>query len=91
MGDVPWFMHGAIGRRSDDAAEYVTLVAHVRGLPVARLHGAMRARGWTGMVTDFAADWFHPNDRGYQVWAEVFWEIARYSGLAGRQLGSSDG
>jgi acyl-CoA thioesterase I len=22
---------------------------------------------------DFAADWFHPNDRGYHVWADAFW------------------
>jgi len=30
------------------------------------------------MLTQFAADWFHPNDRGYRVWAETFWvEIAR--------------
>jgi len=25
------------------------------------------------MVTDFAPDWFHPNDRGHAVWAEAFW------------------
>jgi lysophospholipase L1-like esterase len=25
------------------------------------------------MFTLYAADWFHPNDRGYQVWADAFW------------------
>lgn len=25
------------------------------------------------MVTDFAPDWFHPNDRGHRVWADAFW------------------
>jgi len=27
------------------------------------------------MVTDFAADWFHPNDRGHRVWAQAFWTV----------------
>lgn len=26
------------------------------------------------MLTDFAADWFHPRDRGYRIWADAFWE-----------------
>jgi hypothetical protein len=25
------------------------------------------------MLTHFAADWFHPNDRGHRVWADAFW------------------
>jgi lysophospholipase L1-like esterase len=25
------------------------------------------------MLTQFAADWFHPNDRGHRVWADAFW------------------
>jgi vancomycin resistance protein YoaR len=36
------------------------------------------------MATDFAADWFHPNDRGHRVWADAFW-AAMPSGL--RQAG----
>ena len=74
VGDVPWFMHGGTGRSSGEAAEYVTRVAASRALPVARLHAATVRRGWTGMLTDFAADWFHPRDRGYRVWADAFWE-----------------
>lgn len=73
VGDVPWFMHGGTGRRSGDAARYVARVAADRGLAVAGLHHAMQRRGWASMVTDFAADWFHPNDRGYRVWADAFW------------------
>ena len=72
VGDVPWFMHGGTGRKSGEAAGYVAAQARTRGLPVARLHRAMRERGWTSMVTDFAADWFHPNDRGHRVWADAF-------------------
>ena len=26
------------------------------------------------MLTHFAADWFHPNDRGHRVWADAFWD-----------------
>jgi acyl-CoA thioesterase-1 len=84
VGDVPWFMHGGTGRKSGEAAEYVAARAASRGLPVARLHRAMRERGWRSMITDFAADWFHPNDRGHRVWADAFWEVIDQSGA--RQL-----
>jgi acyl-CoA thioesterase-1 len=81
VGDVPWFMHGGTGRESGEAADYVASQAGSRGLPVARLHRAMRERGWRSMITDFAADWFHPNDRGHRVWADAFWEaIAQHPG-----------
>ena len=74
VGDVPWFMHGGTGRDSAEAAEYVTQVAESRGLPVAGLHEAMQRRGWASMLTDFSADWFHPSNRGYRIWADAFWE-----------------
>lgn len=74
MGDVPWFMHGGMGRRSNEAADYVARVAKARGLAVAGLHDATQRRGWASMLTDFAADWFHPRNRGYRVWADAFWE-----------------
>jgi acyl-CoA thioesterase-1 len=73
VADVPWFMHGAIGRTSGEAAEYLAGTAAARGLPVASLYRATRDRGWGAMLTDFAADWFHPNDRGHRVWADAFW------------------
>ena len=25
------------------------------------------------MATQFAADFFHPHDRGHRVWADAFW------------------
>ncbi len=74
VGDVPWFMHGGTGRDSAEAAAYVTQVAESRGLPVAGLHEAMQRRGWASMLTDFSADWFHPSNRGYRIWADAFWE-----------------
>lgn len=74
VADVPWFMHGGTGRRSDQAAEYIARAAQARDLPFAELHDATRRRGWPSMLTDFAVDWFHPRDRGYRVWTVAFWE-----------------
>jgi lysophospholipase L1-like esterase len=73
VGDVPWFMHGGTGRNSAGAAEYVTQTAESRGLPAAGLHDSMQRRGWASMLTDFSADWFHPSNRGYRIWADAFW------------------
>lgn len=82
VGDVPWFMHGGTGRNSGDAAARLARAARDRGLPVAGLHEAMRRRGWQSMATDFAVDWFHPNDRGHRLWAETYWTaIAGETGL----------
>jgi acyl-CoA thioesterase-1 len=85
VGDVPWFMHGGTGRRSDQAAGYVARVARSRDLSVAGLHDATQRRGWSSMITDFAADWFHPRDRGHRVWAGAYWE-AMVSGPALKAL-----
>jgi lysophospholipase L1-like esterase len=74
VADVPWFMHGGTGRRSDQAAAYIERAAQARDLPFAGLHDATRRRGWPSMLTDFAVDWFHPRDRGYRVWTAAFWE-----------------
>ena len=73
VADVPYFMHGDAERRAAQAGEVLEAAARGRGLAVAPLHDAQQARGASAMVTDFAADWFHPNDRGHRVWADAFW------------------
>lgn len=88
VGDVPWFMHAGAGRNSGEAAAYVAARARAAGLAVAPLHAATRVRGWRSMVTDFSPDWFHPNDRGYRLWARAFWEAIETSGLP---LGAESG
>jgi len=70
---VPYFMHGRYERHAQQAADVLTASARRRGLLVVPLHAALRDRGWSAMVTDFAPDFFHPNDRGYRVWAAAFW------------------
>ncbi|WP_082581614.1 SGNH/GDSL hydrolase family protein [Leifsonia sp. Root227] len=47
-------------------------VAAERGLTVVPLHDTMKRQGLRGIVTQFAEDLFHPNDRGYRVWASAF-------------------
>ena len=81
IADVPYFMHGHWERDARRAAGSVTRLASARGLPVVALHDALRCEGWAAMATEFAADWFHPNDRGYRVWADAFWATIRASEL----------
>lgn len=73
VADAPYFMHGRWERDSRHAADLLTAAAARRGLRPVALHDAQQARGWQAMGTDFAADWFHPNDRGHRVWADAFW------------------
>lgn len=73
--DVPWFMHGHWEDDALAASQVVTASARHRGLVVAPLHDAMRARGWTSMLTLFAADLFHPDDEGHRLWAQTVWAV----------------
>lgn len=73
VADVPYFMHGAVERRAAAAAVLLHERACAADHVVADLHEAMRAEGWGAMITNFAADWFHPNDAGHAVWAQLFW------------------
>ena len=61
--------------------------AREAGVTVVPLHAALQARGWKAMLTDFAADWFHPNDRGHRVWADAF--SAAWTGPPSRSDGDA--
>ena len=78
-------MHGRWERDSRQAANLLAAAAAGRhGLWPVALHDAQQARGWRAMARDFAADWFHPNDRGHRVWADAFWDrIAPQAALLG--------
>jgi len=73
IADVPYFMHGKWERDSAAGARYLAARARAQGLTVAPLHRVLEVTGWGGMATNYAADWFHPNDRGYRIWAATFW------------------
>ena len=84
VADAPYFMHGRWERDSQQAADLLTGSAVARGLRPVPLHEALRAQGPGAMLTQFAADWFHPNDVGHRVWADAFWEQITRAGLARR-------
>ena len=84
IADAPYFMHGRWERDALEAARLVQASAAEHGLTVARLHDAQQDEGWQAMFTQFSADWFHPNDRGYRVWAQAFWEAIDRAGTARR-------
>ena len=73
LADAPYFMHGRWERDARQAADVLTDAAVAYGLRPVPLHEALRREGWRAMLTQFAADWFHPNDRGHRVWADAFW------------------
>ncbi len=73
LADVPYFMHGRWERDAQQAADTVSRTAARHGLAVVPLHAALARQGAGAMLTEFAADWFHPDDRGYRVWADAFW------------------
>ena len=74
VADAPYFMHGRWQRDAAQAADLLRRGAASHGLRSVGLQAALRAQGWQAMFTQFAADWFHPNDRGHRVWADAFWQ-----------------
>jgi lysophospholipase L1-like esterase len=73
VADLPCFYFGESERRVQVANEIVRRLASERGLVVAPLHERTRVRTAARVaLRDVAADFFHPNDRGYIVWASAF-------------------
>ena len=77
VADVPYFMHGHWERDAGEASRLLHAAAGAHELPVVPIHDVLRRRGWRGMFGDYAADFFHPNDRGHQIWADAFWSVLR--------------
>lgn len=75
VADAPYFMHGHWERDADQAARLLRQEVAEEGLRPVALHDALKAQGARAMFTQFAADWFHPNDRGHRVWADAFWGV----------------
>lgn len=75
VGELPCFFLPGNERKVATANEMLHRIARARGLAVAPIHSATRSRGVRGILTEFAADAFHPNDEGYRVWADAFWPL----------------
>lgn len=73
VGELPCFHLRHNDRKVAQANGILHAIAADRGFTVVPLHDATEERGLRGILTEFAQDAFHPNDRGYQVWADTFW------------------
>ena len=73
VADMPSFYLGRAEQRARVANRILRTVAAEFGLTVAPLHRVTRRRSAARTaLRDVAADFFHPNDRGYRVWASAF-------------------
>ncbi|MGJ7440632.1 SGNH/GDSL hydrolase family protein [Aquipuribacter sp. MA13-6] len=90
VADVPYFMHGHRETDSAQAAGIVRTAAQDAGLVVVPLNEELRGEGWSAMLTQTAADAFHPNDRGHAVWARTFWRTMSESGRPRRQASGDE-
>lgn len=72
VADLPCFHFPHNERKVAEANRIVRAVAREHGMTVVPLHATTERQGLRGIVTQFANDMFHPNDRGYRVWAEAF-------------------
>ena len=72
VADLPTFYVLPAEKKVRIANAILRDVAAKHSLTVAPLHAAMRRQGMWGVTTQFAGDLFHPNDRGYKVWASAF-------------------
>ncbi len=73
VADIPSFYVLPARRAVAQANLIIRRLAAARGLRLVDLHARTHRQGGWGMATQFAGDLFHPNDRGYRVWADAFW------------------
>jgi lysophospholipase L1-like esterase len=72
VADLPTFYFLPAEKRVTAANRILREQSGERGLTVVPLHARMKRQGLWGVTTQFAGDLFHPNDRGYRVWASAF-------------------
>jgi acyl-CoA thioesterase-1 len=73
VGDVPAFYIGAREKSVRTANSIVHRLAAERGLAVAPVYARTKRQGAARYAfNQVAADFFHPNDRGYRVWTSAF-------------------
>lgn len=76
VGDVPSFYIGAAERKVLEANVIVNELAREFGFEVAPVYARTRRQGVSRYaLRQVAADFFHPNDRGYRVWASAFFPV----------------
>ncbi len=89
VGDIPSFYVGAAEKRVREANAILHETARRHGLIVAPVHAETRRAGVLRYaLNQVAADFFHPNDRGYRVWARAFLPLVRESARGLERSGS---
>jgi len=86
VADLPTFYFLPAEKKVRIANQILREAAARHSLVVVPLHEAMRRQGLWGVTTQFAGDLFHPNDRGYKVWASAFYTAVdeRLKNIGGR-------
>lgn len=79
VADVPYF-GGGRGNTGEKnaliASRIISDLAQQNDLSFVELHEATKVHNsWR----NYAADFFHPSDRAYQIWADAFWDVMERS------------
>lgn len=77
VADLPTFYFLPSEKKVRVANRLLRQAAAERGLRVVDLHRRTRRYGIWGVARQFSGDLFHPNDRGYRVWASAFESAVR--------------
>lgn len=73
VGEVPCFFLGTAEKNVRLANAIIHRAAREHGFPIAPLYAATKRQGAARVaLNQSSADFFHPNDRGYRVWAGAF-------------------
>lgn len=83
MGLVPHFIHWPYEGRAQRANQAIRQAAGLTGHSVADIHSATKALSLPGYLATFSRDYFHPNERGHEIWADALWEQFRVVEHAG--------
>jgi lysophospholipase L1-like esterase len=92
VAEVPSFYVGAAERNVKVANTIVHRLAAEHGFEVAPLYAKTRRQGAALYALNrVAADFFHPNDRGYRVWASAFLPLVDRAMLSTAREGTESG
>lgn len=72
VADLPSFYFLPAEKKVRIANVILRRLAAEHRFTVVDLHSRTNRQGAWGVVTQFAGDLFHPNDRGYRIWASAF-------------------
>lgn len=80
VGDIPYFGGGRANSGETNAIGASAIIAELARKHSLRLAPLREVTKEGNSIRIYAADFFHPNDRGYKLWAEAFWQILDHDG-----------